>query len=50
MLLNYKHQNSSFSISVSEIKNKALQKKIDMFYDSMGWTLVDKKNTLERFF
>ena len=30
--------------------NKALQKKIDMFYDSMGWTLIDKENTLERFF
>ena len=29
---------------------KALKKKIDMFYDSMGWVLVDKKNTLERFF
>ena len=29
---------------------KALQKKIDMFYDSMGWVLVDKQNTLERFF
>ena len=30
--------------------NKALQKKIDMFYDSMEWTLIDKQNTLERFF
>ena len=30
--------------------NKALQKKIDMFYDSMEWTLIDKENTLERFF
>ena len=30
--------------------NKALQKKIDMFYDSMEWILIDKQNTLERFF
>jgi DNA polymerase elongation subunit (family B) len=29
---------------------KGLQKKIDMFYDSMEWTLIDKENTLERFF
>ena len=29
---------------------KALKKKIDMFYDSMGWQLVDKQNTMERFF
>jgi DNA polymerase elongation subunit (family B) len=29
---------------------KGLQKKIDMFYDSMEWTLIDKQNTLERFF
>jgi len=34
----------------SKLFEKALKKKIDMFYDSMGWTLVDKKNTLERFF
>ena len=30
MNLIYKHQNSSFSLSVSEIENKALQKKIDL--------------------
>ena len=30
--------------------NKGLQKKIDMFYDSMKWTLIDKEYTLERFF
>ena len=30
--------------------NKGLQKKIDMFYDSMNWKLVDKQNSLERFF
>jgi hypothetical protein len=30
--------------------NKGLQKKIDMFYDSMKWTLIDKEHTLERFF
>tara|TARA_Y100001936_G_scaffold236173_1_gene265155 strand:- start:337 stop:2838 length:2502 start_codon:yes stop_codon:yes gene_type:complete len=29
---------------------KGLQKKIDMFYDSMEWVLIDKENTLERFF
>ena len=34
----------------SKLFEKALKKKIDMFYDSMGWTLVDKKNTLERFY
>ena len=34
----------------SKLFDKALKKKIDMFYDSMDWTLVDKKNTLERFF
>tara|TARA_Y100000593_G_C4318822_1_gene342493 strand:+ start:244 stop:2763 length:2520 start_codon:yes stop_codon:yes gene_type:complete len=28
----------------------ALKKKLDMFYDSMKWTLVDKQNTIERFF
>ena len=30
--------------------DKALQKKIDMFYGSMDWVLIDKENTLERFF
>ena len=30
--------------------DKALKKKIDMFYDSMGWVLIDKQNTMERFF
>ena len=30
--------------------DKALKKKVDMFYDSMGWQLVDKENTMERFF
>ena len=37
-------------VNHNKIFEKALKKKIDMFYDSMGWTLVDKKNTLERFF
>jgi hypothetical protein len=30
--------------------NKALKKKLDMFYDAMGWVLIDKQDTLERFF
>ena len=29
---------------------KALKKKIDMFYESLNWTLVDKENTIDRFF
>ena len=37
-------------VNHNKLFEKALKKKIDMFYDSMGWTLVDKKNTLERFF
>ena len=37
-------------VNHSKLFEKALKKKIDMFYDSMGWVLVDKKNTLERFF
>ena len=34
----------------NKIFNKLLQKKIDMFYDSMSWVFVDTQNTLERFF
>jgi len=34
----------------NKLFNKGLQKKIDMFYDSMEWTLIDKQNTLDRFF
>ena len=31
--------------------NKALKKKIQMFYDSMKWDMpVDKKTSIERFF
>ena len=30
--------------------NKALQKKLDMFYGAMDWVLIDKQDTLERFF
>jgi len=37
-------------IDHNKLFDKALQKKIDMFYDSMNWVLVDKENTLERFF
>ena len=29
---------------------KALKKMIDMFYDSLNWTLIDKENTIDRFF
>jgi len=29
---------------------KALQKKLDLFYESMNWVLIDKQDTLERFF
>ena len=37
-------------VNHSKLFEKALKKKINMFYDSMGWVLVDKKNTLDRFF
>ena len=37
-------------IDRDKLFNKALQKKIDMFYESMNWVLIDKQNTLERFF
>jgi len=37
-------------IDRDKLFDKALQKKIDMFYDSMEWVLIDKENTLERFF
>ena len=37
-------------IDHNKLFDKALQKKINMFYDSMNWVLVDKENTLERFF
>jgi len=30
--------------------NKSLKKKLDLFYESMDWVLIDKQNTLERFF
>ena len=31
--------------------DKALKKKIQMFYDAMSWDMpVDKKNSIERFF
>jgi len=45
-IMNYINQH----VNHNKLFEKALKKKIDMFYDSMGWTLVDKKNTLERFF
>lgn len=37
-------------IDYDRIFEGALKKKLDMFYDSMKWTLVDKENTIERFF
>ena len=37
-------------VNHSKLFEKALKKKIDMFYDSMKWTLIDKEHTLERFF
>ena len=37
-------------IDHNRIFEGALKKKIDMFYDSMKWTLIDKENTLEKFF
>ena len=37
-------------IDRDKLFDKALQKKIDMFYGSMDWVLIDKENTLERFF
>jgi hypothetical protein len=37
-------------IDRDKLFNKALQKKIDMFYDSMKWVLIDKQDSLERFF
>jgi DNA polymerase elongation subunit (family B) len=33
-----------------KIFNKALKKKLDLFYESMDWVLVDKQDSLERFF
>ena len=33
-----------------KIFNKALKKKLDLFYESMNWVLVDKQDSLERFF
>ena len=37
-------------VDYNKIFNKALKKKIDMFYDSLNWKLIDKENTIDRFF
>ena len=38
-------------INHDKLYDRALQKKIKMFYESLKWSLpIDKKNTLERFF
>ena len=38
-------------IDVDKIYTQALKKKINMFYEALGWTIpVDKKYTLDRFF
>ena len=38
-------------IDRDKLFNKALKKKIQMFYDSMKWDMpVDKKTSIERFF
>ena len=37
-------------IDYDKIFEGALKKKLDMFYNAMKWTLIDKQNTVERFF
>jgi len=37
-------------IDRDKLFKKALQKKLDMFYESLDWVLVDKQDTLDRFF
>jgi len=38
-------------VDYDKLYKGAMEKKIKMFYESLGWDLpVDKKNTLERFF
>tara|TARA_B100000214_G_scaffold106700_1_gene75066 strand:+ start:413 stop:523 length:111 start_codon:yes stop_codon:yes gene_type:complete len=36
---------------MKKCNEKALQKKIEMFYESLNWTLpMDKSSTIEKFF
>ena len=38
-------------IDYDKIFNTALKKKLDMFYEALGWgEVVDKQNSMERFF
>ena len=37
-------------IDHNEIFDGSLKKKIDSFYNALGWTLIDKQNSIERFF
>ena len=49
--ISLKVKNGSVSIDYDKLFERALEKKIRMFYDALGWEMpIDKINTLERFF